>query len=195
MPAISITWVTYNLTPPRLTIRALSDPVAIVHIPVNRSEDYATKLYWAICQASTHSAEFFNVTSNQVEVCLFAFRNDQCWWQIAIFASVDSVETAWQCDDPDVRVNSSWRVFEISSGDEGDTGNYGMSHHILMKEPRLMTDSPHLRMVSGPLARAGISILYQSSHFCDYLLVKESDHEQAARIFVSQGCMSSYLII
>jgi hypothetical protein len=45
-------------------------------------------------------------------------------------------------------------------------------------------------MVSGPLARAGISILYQSSHFCDYLLVKQDDFERAARIFVSQGCMS-----
>jgi hypothetical protein len=38
-----------------------------------------------------------------------------------------SIESEWSCDDPDVRVSSSWRVFEISSGDEGDTGNYGTS--------------------------------------------------------------------
>ena len=29
--------------------------------------------------------------------------------------------------DEDVRVNTSWRVFEISSGDIGDAGNYGGS--------------------------------------------------------------------
>jgi hypothetical protein len=69
-----------------------------------------------------------------------------------------------------------------------------MSDHIPMKVSGLMADSPHLRMVSGPLARAGISILYQSSHFCDYLLVKQDDFERAARIFVSQGCMSFHLL-
>jgi len=54
-----------------------------------------------------------------------------------------------------------------------------------------MIDSPHLRYVSGPLARAGISILYQSSYFCDYLLCKSEDFDKVATIFVSQGCESS----
>jgi hypothetical protein len=31
----------------------------------------------------------------------------------------------WCQVDPHVRVNAAWRVFEISSGDEGDTANYG----------------------------------------------------------------------
>lgn len=53
-----------------------------------------------------------------------------------------------------------------------------------------MTDSPHLRYVSAPLARAGISILYQSTYLTDFLLVKEEDLDKAARIFVSQGCES-----
>lgn len=52
----------------------------------------------------------------------------------------------------------------------------------------LMIDSPHLRYVSGPLAREGISILYQSSYFCDYLLCKSEDFDKVATIFVSQGC-------
>jgi hypothetical protein len=53
---------------------------------------------------------------------------------------------------------------------------------------RLISDSPHLRYVSGPLARAGISILYQSSYFCDYLFCKSEDYEKVATIFVSEGC-------
>jgi len=52
----------------------------------------------------------------------------------------------------------------------------------------LMIDSPHLRYVSGPLSREGISILYQSSYFCDYLLCKSEDFDKVAMIFVSQGC-------
>jgi hypothetical protein len=52
----------------------------------------------------------------------------------------------------------------------------------------LMVDSPHLRYVSGPLSREGISILYQSSYFCDYLLCKSEDFDKVATIFVSQGC-------
>jgi hypothetical protein len=54
----------------------------------------------------------------------------------------------------------------------------------------LMIDSPHLRYVSGPLAREGVSILYQSSYFCDYLLCKSEDFDKVATIFVSQGCKS-----
>jgi len=54
----------------------------------------------------------------------------------------------------------------------------------------LMIDSPHLRYVSVPLAREGISILYQSSYFCDYLLCKSEDFDKVATIFVSQGCKS-----
>jgi hypothetical protein len=54
-----------------------------------------------------------------------------------------------------------------------------------------MIDSPHLRYVSGPLSREGISILYQSSYFCDYLLCKSEDFDKVATILVSQGCESS----
>jgi hypothetical protein len=47
---------------------ALNDPVAIVHIPLELAPAYATKLYWTIDSASLDSAEFFNVTSNRLEV-------------------------------------------------------------------------------------------------------------------------------
>lgn len=77
MPAITIT--SGPLLPSsiatQLTSRTLSDPVSIVHIPVDRSEDYATRLYWTIDTAATNSGEFFNVTSNQVEVSL-SFRSN-----------------------------------------------------------------------------------------------------------------------
>jgi hypothetical protein len=74
MPAIQITYVpsvrrpgdtVRSLTPP---CSALNDPVAIVHIPLDLAPAYATKLYWTIDSASLDSAEFFNATSNRLEV-------------------------------------------------------------------------------------------------------------------------------
>lgn len=50
------------------------------------------------------------------------------------------------------------------------------------------TDSPHLRQVSAPLAEAGISILYQSSYFTDFILVKEIDFEKTSAIFAQHNC-------
>ena len=52
-------------------------------------------------------------------------------------------------------------------------------------------DSPHLRYVSSPLAAANITILYQSSYHADFLLVKETDFEQASAIFTVHDCESS----
>jgi len=51
-----------------------------------------------------------------------------------------------------------------------------------------MSDSPHLRHVSAPLSKAGISILYQSSYFSDYILVRETNFARASDIFAQQGC-------
>jgi hypothetical protein len=48
--------------------RALHDPVAIVHIPIHLAERCSTKLYWTVDNARSLSSEFFNVTSNAVEV-------------------------------------------------------------------------------------------------------------------------------
>lgn len=45
--------------------------------------------------------------------------------QIAIFASVDLITREWALGDPDVRISSTWKVFEISSGELDDSGNYG----------------------------------------------------------------------
>ncbi|RSH90866.1 hypothetical protein EHS25_010042 [Saitozyma podzolica] len=146
-----------------IQITALNDPVAIVHIPLELAPAYATKLYWTIDSASLDSAEFFNVTSNRLES-----RTDH-----RNFSSVELVSAEWATvGDSQIRISASWKVFEISSGDEGDEGNY---------------DSPHLRHVCVPLARAGISILYQSSYFTDFLLVKASDFDKASLIFAEQG--------
>lgn len=110
---------------------ALAEAVAIVHIPVTQSADYSTKLYWTINRATDESAEFFNITSNQVEVShsLVADNVELPSCQIAIFAPLSMVVDEWCERDPHVRVNAAWRVFEISSGDEGDTANYGECYH------------------------------------------------------------------
>ncbi|WWC96468.1 hypothetical protein V866_003336 [Kwoniella sp. B9012] len=147
---------------PAIVITALSDPVAIVHIPISLSELYTTKIYWTIDRSSVESAEFFNITSNRIEM--------------AIFGSLALITHEWSNisdrQKGEILISTSWRVFEISSGDQDEVGNY---------------DSPHLRHVSAPLAKAGISILYQSSYFTDFLLVKESDFENARNIFNHQG--------
>ncbi len=57
-----------------------------------------------------------------------------------------------------------------------------------MRALMAIADSPHLRHVSAPLARAGISILYQSSYHADFLMVKETDFDRASEIFAGQGC-------
>ncbi|WWD18759.1 hypothetical protein CI109_103214 [Kwoniella shandongensis] len=142
-----------------INITPLTDPVAIVHIPIFLIHIYTTKIYWTLDRASEESPEFFNITSNRIEM--------------AIFGSIEMILHEWSnFADEEVLINSSWRVFEISSGDDGDVGNY---------------DSPHLRQVSAPLARAGISILYQSSYFTDFLLVKADDFDKAEGIFAEQG--------
>ncbi|WVW85011.1 hypothetical protein I302_107047 [Kwoniella bestiolae CBS 10118] len=147
---------------PAIVITALSDPVAIVHIPISLTERYTTKIYWTIDRSSVESGEFFNITSNRIEM--------------AIFGSLDLITHEWsditEREKGEILISTSWRVFEISSGDQDEIGNY---------------DSPHLRHVSAPLAKAGISILYQSSYFTDFLLVKESDFEKARNIFTHQG--------
>ncbi|ODO05097.1 hypothetical protein L198_01784 [Cryptococcus wingfieldii CBS 7118] len=141
-----------------ISITALEDPVAIVHIPIalTLADAYTSKIYWTLDAAERLSPEFFNITSNRIEA------------SGSLLMAQEWAATA----DSEVLISPDWRVFEISSGDEDDVGNY---------------DSPHLRHVSAPLARAGISILYQSSYFTDFLLVKESDFEKAAGIFSQEG--------
>ncbi|WWC88370.1 uncharacterized protein L201_003281 [Kwoniella dendrophila CBS 6074] len=147
---------------PAIVITALSDSVAIVHIPINLTHVYSTKIYWTIDRSNVESSEFFNITSNKIEM--------------AIFGSLELINHEWfdiiQEAKDEILISSSWRVFEISSGDQDEIGNY---------------DSPHLRHVSAPLAKAGISIQYQSGYFTDFLLVKESDFEKARSIFANQG--------
>ena len=118
-----------------------------------------------------------------------------------MFARTDLVNRYWaDLADGQIKISSTWRVFEISSGDQGETTDYGESLRVtnllsssagcagLRPGFALTVDSPHLRHVSAPLSRAGISILYQSSYFSDFLLVKESTFKRASEIFADQGC-------
>jgi hypothetical protein len=112
----------------------LANPVAIVYIPLNLSDRHSSDLYWSLIAANKESGEFFNVTSNCVEVSHdphILLHHGTCTGctdgQISIFASLDLVKSRWGIRDPDVRISSSWRVFEIGPGEEGDTGNYGES--------------------------------------------------------------------
>ncbi|KLT42669.1 hypothetical protein CC85DRAFT_285393 [Cutaneotrichosporon oleaginosum] len=145
---------------PDVSITALHDPVSIVHVPVSAAPAAATKIFWTLDRAVADESEFCNLTSNRIE--------------IALFAPAHLVVEEWGVHQEDgIVVNGPWRVFEVATGDAGGGGgNY---------------DSPHLRHVSAPLAEAGISILYQSSYFTDFLLVKSSDFERASAIFRGKG--------
>ncbi|WOO83324.1 uncharacterized protein LOC62_05G006852 [Vanrija pseudolonga] len=141
----------------QISISAIAEPVSIVHIPVDVAQAYATQLYWTINRAPVDSAAFFNLTSNRIE--------------IAVFAAVDLIESEWGSPETGpVRVHSKWRVFHLGSG---ETELLASSNY----------DSPNIRHVSAPLAAAGISILYQSTYTGDFLLVKNSDFDRASSIF------------
>ncbi|KAL1405831.1 hypothetical protein Q8F55_007509 [Vanrija albida] len=145
----------------QISISALADPVSIVHIPVDVAQAYATQLYWTINRAPADSAAFFNLTSNRIE--------------ISVFAAVPLIESEWGCPETGpVRVHSKWRVFHLGSGETEllSSSNY---------------DSPNIRHVSAPLAAAGISILYQSTYTGDFLLVKNGDFDRASSIFALCG--------
>jgi hypothetical protein len=113
--------------------------------------------------ASSRSKEFFNITSNAIEVGFLQVPADK---QVAIFASEDFIQEEWRYSSSPhngLEISSeSWRVFEI--------------------------DSSHLRDVSRPLAEAGISILYTSSHFTDFLFVKAGDYDRAVVILQEADC-------
>ncbi|WVO17240.1 hypothetical protein L204_104932 [Cryptococcus depauperatus] len=133
---------------------ALDDPVAIVHIPIELVEAYTTKLYWTLDGAARDSPEFFNITSNRVELI------SQEWSDVA---------------HADVLISSDWRVYEITSGDEDDVGNYGnvvggtasptMDSRSLSSGPSHGSGSPHpqpeITVLPRPLACVGLSKLAQ----------------------------------
>jgi hypothetical protein len=129
--------------------RALNDPVAIVHIPIHLDESVATTMYGTVDSAPGLSNEFFNVTSNAVEVrypfnsavLTAKFPNSL---QIAVFARTDLVNRYWaERADENIKISSTWRVFEISSGDQGETNNYGESGDLRSMERSLVEKNTH----------------------------------------------------
>jgi hypothetical protein len=52
-------------------LRALDDPISLVHIPISPQSDvsaHSSRIYWSIERAAAESPEFFNITSNRLEV-------------------------------------------------------------------------------------------------------------------------------
>ena len=127
-----------------LMSRALDDAVSIIHIPISPLspisggspsscskspgfpispptggygvEHHASDIFWTIERATQDSIEFFNVTSNCVEM--------------AIFAQTELLEHVWGPaleGNQELRFSRGWRVFEVASGDCDDleSGNYG----------------------------------------------------------------------
>lgn len=55
-----------------ILLRALDDPISLVHIPISSTElsvdTYSSRIYWTVERATEESQEFFNITSNRLEV-------------------------------------------------------------------------------------------------------------------------------
>ncbi|EJT47771.1 hypothetical protein A1Q1_03346 [Trichosporon asahii var. asahii CBS 2479] len=155
-----------------ITIDPLETSVSIVHIPVHLAQNYTNELYWTLERA--RECEFFNLTANRIE--------------IALFASTSLINSEWTPDEH-VQIDGPWGVFEISSGDcEEAEANYALTREASRWTVFcIVTSLPHLRHVSAALAEGNVSILYQSSYFTDFLLVKAEDFERAAEIFRGRG--------
>jgi hypothetical protein len=57
---------------PLLILSALDDAISLVHIPISaegEEDEQLSRVYWTIEHAISESEEFFNITSNRIEVC------------------------------------------------------------------------------------------------------------------------------
>lgn len=109
--------------------RALNDPITIVHVPLHNAhaapDTHASAIFWTLERAAAESVEFFNITSNRVEIAIFgACELVQDEWE----AKAEASRGAGKEGRGQLRLSGPWRVFEVGSGDvddEFETGNYG----------------------------------------------------------------------
>ncbi|VDB90180.1 unnamed protein product [Peniophora sp. CBMAI 1063] len=161
----------------QVTISLLPVSLSLVHIPRSR---LLSLVHPVIKQLLVPRPTFLNLTCNEIELSIFA-ENDA----VREFESIarrdrqrhrsrsGSTSSRTHPDAfPEDAIEVSydqWRVLQIDSHSGFD--NTGARVHE----------------ISAPLAAAGISILYQSSHISDFIFVKASRLHEVLSIFSSAG--------
>ncbi|KAF5363471.1 hypothetical protein D9756_000171 [Leucocoprinus leucothites] len=145
-----------------LTISLLPVPLALVHIPRTRLPSLSHPVLRHILNPSP---AFFTVTANEIEISLFVD-----WEHVHDFDIIARKDRRSMRDDPVEISYEPWSVLQVDS----HTDQYDNS-------------GARVNELSGPLAAAGISILYQSSYMCDFIFVKESCLHEALTLFETAG--------
>ncbi|KIP12775.1 hypothetical protein PHLGIDRAFT_123851 [Phlebiopsis gigantea 11061_1 CR5-6] len=150
------------------TISLLPVSLSLVHIPRSRIKDQVHPL---LRQLLLPSPTFLNVTSNEIEISVFA--EHYTLQDFEFSAQQDALNKSSSRERPSLRnerrkhsaqrewdpievSHERWNVLQIDSHFDG-----------------LDTSGARVHELSAPLAAAGISILYQSSYMSDFIFVKE----------------------
>ncbi|PFH51296.1 hypothetical protein AMATHDRAFT_142951 [Amanita thiersii Skay4041] len=158
----------------QVTVSLLPVSLSLVHIPRSRLPQLSHPILRQILQSNP---VFLNVTSNQIELSIFAdsrsleefeliARRDR-HKQRSRSGSASSARQTFTHEFEPIEISyEKWRVLQI------DSHNSSGARAIEL---------------SAPLAAAGISILYQSSYMCDYIFVKETRLHEALDLLSAAG--------
>ena len=162
-----------------------------MHIPRTRIADHFHPI---LRQILLPSPTFLNVTSNEIELSIFAEHHTLQEFQLAAkhdalvkptsrerLSSGDRRRSISKDDWEPIEVSQErWNVLQIDSHADGLGKYYDQlivrTGCLLMpiSHPRLDTSGARVHELSAPLAAAGISILYQSSYMSDFIFVSTS---------------------
>ncbi|KAG6827092.1 hypothetical protein H0H92_013224 [Tricholoma furcatifolium] len=165
----------------QVTISLLPSPLSLVRIPRSRLPDLTHPI---LKQVLRPDPTFLNITCNEVELSLFADesvlpdfqhiarkdRNKQRARSNSGSSGGSRRGSRSRDIDPVEVSYERWNVLQLDSHND-----------------QIDTSGARVNEVSAPLAAAGISILYQSSYMCDFILVKESRLEETMSLLAEAG--------
>ncbi|KZT39658.1 hypothetical protein SISSUDRAFT_624571 [Sistotremastrum suecicum HHB10207 ss-3] len=165
------------------TVTLLPVPLALIHIPRSRVAALSHPIVEQLLLPSSH---FLNITCNEIELSIFA----NCDY-VERFAKIARIDRRRQRGrrrastrndgrvvtppQPEIEVScEEWKVLQIDTHDGLDTAG------------------ARVRELSAPLAAAGISIFYQSSHQSDFIIVKSVRIGQVMQILAESQSYNLY---
>lgn len=155
------------------TVSLLPVSLSLVHIPRSRIHDH---IHSILRQLLLPSPTFLNVTSNEIELSIFAEHHTLKDFELAAnrearLSRAQRRKPRSQDEWEPVEVSyERWNVLQIDSHSDG-----------------LDTSGARVHELSAPLAAAGISILYQSSYMSDFIFVKEHRLAEVMSLLGSAG--------
>ncbi|KAG5654614.1 hypothetical protein H0H81_011589 [Sphagnurus paluster] len=161
----------------QVTISLLPASLSLVHIPRSRLHALSHPILKQILRPDP---TFLNITCNEVELSLFAehtvlaefepiARRDRRRLRSRSSTAGTPRKAAHDIEPVEVSYER-WSVLQIDSHND-----------------QMDNSGARVNEVSAPLAAAGISILYQSSYMCDFILVKESRLRETMDLLAEAG--------